>query len=120
MNETLDIDLEPFREIRRHLRIAHHIPGRIRIRASAAVVDAAPDVDPSVLDRILDSIEGIEDVRVNKRAGSVVVSYRAGRIRPEWWETLVNGDEDESMALLRRLLSAELAPAVDAARRVRS
>jgi hypothetical protein len=110
------IDLSPFLALRRHLKIAHHIPGRIRLRVGPAVLKEAGRVDPAALDRILGAIDGIEDVRVNAAAGSAVITYIPQVIEPEWWETLVRGEDEAAIALLRRLLDAELAPAVAAAR----
>lgn len=111
------IDLEPFLALRRHLRIAHHIPGRIRLRIGAAVFREIRGVGPEILDRVLGAIDGIEAVQVNKAAGSVVINYKPAVIRPSWWDTLLRGDEQEATALLQRLLEAELAPALAAARR---
>jgi hypothetical protein len=110
------IDLSPFLALRRHLKIAHHIPGRIRLRVGAAVLKEAGRVDAAVLKRILDAVQGIEDVRVNAAAGSAVITYAPKVIEPDWWETLVRGEDQAAIALLRRLLNAELAPAVAAAR----
>jgi hypothetical protein len=111
-----DIDLSPFLALRRHLRIAHHIPGRIRLRVGPAVLKEAGRVDAGVLERILDAVQGIEDVRVNAAAGSAVITYVPQVIEPEWWETLVRGEDEAAIVLLGRLLDAELAPAVAAAR----
>ena len=110
------IDLSPFLALRRHLVIAHHIPGRIRLRVGPAVLREAGRVDPAVLDRILGAVRGIEDVRVNAAAGSAVVSYRPEVIEPGWWEVLVRGEDAAAIELLDRLLDAELAPAVAAVR----
>ncbi|WP_405229143.1 HMA2 domain-containing protein [Lentisalinibacter sediminis] len=105
-----------FLNLRKHIRIAHHIPGRIRLRIGAEAVTAAQGVDDDLLDRVLAAIGGIEDVRVNAMAGSSVISYQPEKIRPEWWETLLHGEDAESVDLLRRLAEKELAPALDAAR----
>ena len=109
-----EIDLEPFLGLRRHLRIAHHVPGRIRLRISASASRELGDVDSAVFDRILAAIDGIDDVRLNALAGSVVIQYRPEKIRSAWWETLLTGDADTATALLRRLLDTEFASAVDA------
>jgi hypothetical protein len=108
-------DLTPFLSLRRHLKIAHHIPGRIRLRVGADVVKDLGKVDPRVFDRILGAIDGIEDVRINPAAGSVVVRYSTSRIQASWWETLVKGEDGKAITLLRRLLEGQLAPAVAAA-----
>lgn len=116
-SSTKDFDLAPFLTLRRHLKVAHHIPGRIRLRIAAAVIEDLGKVDGKVFDRILHAIDGIKDVRLNALAGSIVISYTPARIEPAWWETLVHGEDATAIALLHRLLGNELAPAVEAARR---
>ena len=111
-----ELDLQPFLALRRHLRIAHHIPGRIRLRAGPSIVKDLGSIDGKSVERVLAALEGIRDFRANPQAGSVIVEYAPGTIRPEWWETLIHGDEVAAVALLQRLLEYELAPAVAAAR----
>lgn len=111
-----EIDLQPFLTLRRHLRIAHHIPGRIRLRAGPGIVKELGAVDGKALERVLGALDGIRDFRANPQAGSVVVEYLPASIKPEWWETLIHGDETAAVDLLHRLLENELAPAVVAAR----
>ena len=106
------IDLTPFLDLRRHLKIAHHIPGRIRLRVGASVFKDLGKVDTQVFDKILGAIEGIRDVRVNVAAGSVVIAYTPTVIQSSWWETLLKADDNKAVALLQRLLDAELAPAI--------
>ena len=111
-----EIDFRPFLALRRHLRIAHHIPGRIRLRAGPAILKELGSVDGKSLERALHALRGIGAVRANPRAGSVVVEYLPSSINPDWWETLISGPEDAAEALLQRLLENELAPAVTAVR----
>ena len=108
------IDLTPFLDLRRHLKIAHHIPGRIRLRVGTSVFKDLGKIDTGIFDKILGAIDGIRDVRVNAVAGSVVIAYTPRLIQSSWWETLLKADDDKATALLQRLLDAELAPAVDA------
>lgn len=110
------IDFKPFLTLRRHLRIAHHIPGRIRLRIDGRALKGLGRVDPARFDRVLSAVDGIKDVRVNAAAGSVVIAYVPTRIEPSWWETLVQGDDHAALELLTRLLDDELAGAVEAAR----
>ena len=111
-----EIDLQPFLSLRRHLRIAHHIPGRIRLRVAPSIVKDLGAVDGKIVDDVLGAIQGIRDFRANPSAGSIVVEYVPAVIQPAWWDTLIHGDEAAATGLLRRLLENELAPAVAAAR----
>lgn len=111
------VDLQPFLAARRHLRIAHHLPGRIRLRAAPAIVKDLRTLDGKIVDRVLGALHGIREFRANPRAGSIVVEYVPAEIRPEWWETLIHGDEAAAVELLQRLLQNQFAPAVAAVQR---
>lgn len=111
-----DIDLSPFLTLRRHLTIAHHIPGRIRLRIGASVFKELNGIDARLFDRILGAVPAIKDARVNAVAGSIVISYAPREIDTAWWDALINTDDTEATHLLRRLLDNEVAPAVAAAR----
>lgn len=109
-------DLDKFLIIRRYLTIVHHVPGRIRLRLNKAIKKEMGTIDKSLIDRVIKSIEGIKDVRINALAGSVVISYAANLLKPDWWETLVKANESVAQNLLITLLENELAPAVKAIR----
>jgi hypothetical protein len=109
-----DFDFDLFLRLRRHLKIVHHVPGRVRLRVGASIVKEVKGVDASVLDKILGAISGIKDIRVNAMAGSVVIQYVADELKPSWWDTLVNGEDDQSVELMNSLLQDKLAPAVSA------
>ena len=107
------IDLKPFNAMRRHLKIVHHVPGRIRLRVGMALFKELGGVDKGLFDRILRSIDGIKDVRINPSAASVVISYSPSNLQPNWWDTLVHGGDSQAMNLLERLVSTKLADAVE-------
>jgi Cu2+-exporting ATPase len=54
------------------VRIVHELDERIRLRSCRL---RKPGLDPDYLEAILESIPGIASVRINSRAGSVVVYY---------------------------------------------
>lgn len=108
MNQTLldQIDLRPFLALRRHLAIAHHIPGRIRLRLKGTALLQAGKIDTGALEQLLSAIDGIGEVRLNAAAGSVVIGYRIKRIPPDTWAKLLQGPDEEALETLRRLLAA--------------
>ena len=67
------------------LEIAHHHPGRLRVR-SDALCDS--DRDGQARERIeqiraaLGDVSGVRSVRLNERAGSVLVQYEPGTVDP--------------------------------------
>ncbi len=100
------MNLQPFLELRRYLQIAHHVPGRIRLRIKLALVKEFKRVDAGVFNDVMQAVNGISSVRVNTAAGSVVVNYRPEAIDPTWWKTLLEGDDGKALSLLQRLIAA--------------
>lgn len=86
-------------EEREHLELAHHHPGRLRVRADALI--GAPDLARTV-QAALDAIPGIVAVRYTAQTGSFLVEYEPG---------LADADE----VILRIADAAGLAPPVDEA-----
>ena len=114
---TLDISL--FFKLRRHLKIIHHIPGRLRLRIAATLlselrnVEEFSNVDTDRLKQIGTSIKGIKGVRINAAAATVIIDYEPEKIEPQWWETLVYGEKSEAMKLIEALINSNLAPVVE-------
>ncbi|MDD5328511.1 MAG: hypothetical protein PHX38_00770 [Sulfuricella sp.] len=79
--------------------IAHHIPGRIRIRLdlSLAEISRLREFDPERLRGALTTIRGVRDVRINGLARSCTVEYDAGVIPSAAWEDLL-ADRDTPAA----------------------
>lgn len=99
-------ELDAFLELRNHLKIAHHIPGRIRLKAAISVVNAFKKVDSALIDHILGAIHGIEKTEVNMVARSVIVTYSINDLKPEWWDILIKGKQKQAEDLLHELLNA--------------
>jgi hypothetical protein len=68
-----------------HLEIAHHIPGRIRLRISSSGIESLQGID---LASHVNQIPGILSVRVNPLALSAIVEYDPERLDPELWKAL--------------------------------
>jgi len=109
------MNLETFLTLRRHLKIVHHVPGRIRLRIAASIKKEVDGLDKKMIDQVLGAIDAIKDVRINAMAGTVIIQYTAKELKPAWWETLVNGEDSKATSLLERLLQNELASAVEVA-----
>ena len=75
------------------LEIAHHVPGRIRLRLAANAMTAAADAlaDARKFGAAVHSIPGIHAVNLNALARSCVVEYDPARIPPKAWTDLMNG-----------------------------
>lgn len=95
-------DLTPFLHLRHFLTIAHHVPGRIRLKFELAGLRHLPKVDPAPFLELVGRIRGVNETRVNARALSVVVDYDTSLIAEPVWQRLLVGEPDEVEALLAR------------------
>lgn len=94
------------------LRIAHHIPGRIRLAMDqdAPVGGLAAALrDAQALQRAVAGLAGIASVRLNPLARTCVIAYDAAAIPPAAWEDLVAGRDAPAARSLRTALAARLA-----------
>lgn len=103
-------DLDTLLALRGHVQIAHHVRGRIRMRIGPSLVRDLGRLDTSRIKQALQSIRGIDSVRVNPAAGSVVVEYAPASIPPDTWRLLLEGDPDEARKHLQALLGSALEP----------
>ncbi|MGH2340745.1 hypothetical protein ACRC7T_04610 [Segnochrobactraceae bacterium EtOH-i3] len=88
-------DLTPFMDLRRFLSIAHHVPGRIRVKLSITALACLPDVDPAPFVDLTRRIRGVGMTRVNVPALSVVIEYDPVVIPAPLWERLLLADRAE-------------------------
>lgn len=85
------------------LRIAHHIPGRIRLALNAAASAGAVKsvAEAQGLMNAFATRPGIRRVNLNVMARSCTVEYDATRIPPAAWEHVIAGvDSPEAGALV--------------------
>lgn len=105
MSSAARVDVATLLDMRRHLAIVHHFPGRIRLRLGPALWGKATGVDRSLLQQLLDGLDGIRDVRVNMAVASVVIEYDPEQVQPEDWEILVRGNPEAAERLLNQWLA---------------
>ena len=101
MNEDLAGSLLKSRS---RLSVVHHVPGRLRLRFAPDILDAVPELESRLGEGALTAVEGVEDVRVNAFASSMVIVYDPDRIAPDDWETLIAGSDEQARAVIARLL----------------
>lgn len=100
-------NLEILLGLRKHVNIAHHVRGRIRLRIAPALIRSPAQLDRERIEQALRNIEGIDAVRLNPAAGSVVVEYAPDRIPPDTWTLLLNGDPEQARTRLQSLLGGD-------------
>lgn len=90
------------------LHIAHHIPGRIRLKLeqalSASQTQAIGDAR-----RLIDSLAGLPGIRkvdLNLMARSCTIEYDPARIAPAGWEHVVGGVDSPQANTLLALLGS--------------
>lgn len=95
------------REIVRYLHVAHHIPGRIRIKLKSDAFTVAIDgalQRAQEFQRLVETLPGIRSVRPNLVALSCVVEYDQEQLSHEMWEQLLSGEDSEAVrSVLDRL-----------------
>jgi hypothetical protein len=98
--------------MRRHLHVAHHIPGRLRLRADAGLLELAHRWQgPRIgLAEAIAVIEGVRDVRINAAAATAVIDYEPASLPPDTWRRLLDGSDDAVLEILE-----SHAPALDQA-----
>lgn len=100
----------PLKALRRHLDIAHHVRGRIRLRLTPAGICAfTPDIAAQLSGHAA-ATPGIRSVRINAAALSVVIEYAPGIIAPELWSDLIAAPDAEFDRLLGEALPAAASP----------
>lgn len=101
------IDATPLQELLAQLRIAHHIPGRIRLKLEATLSEAQQNAigEAQRLLKSLDQTPGIRSASLNLLARSCTVEYDAKAIPPTAWRDLIeSAASPEATALLDLLL----------------
>jgi len=100
-------DLSDLLRLREGLSIVHHIPGRIRLRLGPIIQEwaAMQELTPDQAVDWLDTVPGINGIRLNAAAASLIIAYDPERLDPDWWETLILGDEDMAAALVLGLFT---------------
>ena len=69
-----------------HTEVAHHIPGRIRLRILASGLSVVRRID---VRSVIGALPGIKSIRVNALAGSVVIEYDTGKLPFTLWESML-------------------------------
>ncbi|MCW2318061.1 hypothetical protein M2322_003628 [Rhodoblastus acidophilus] len=90
----------------RQLNIAHHIPGRIRLKMSGSL-PAELLGEAKRFGKALSAVEGIRSIGLNVLARSCTIEYDAREIPPSAWIGFLSGEiTPESQRLERLLLGA--------------
>jgi hypothetical protein len=82
-------EIERLKELLPLLSVAHHIPGRARLKLNGKVPPWALNGDA---DRYIKSVKGVVGVSVNPLSASAVINYDQNELPPSLFEALSRGD----------------------------
>ena len=78
-----------------HMQLAHHIPGRIRLRIHDSGMDTAREID---IHEVARSVPGIKGIRLNPFNRSVIIEYDSVRFPPDLWNRCCNWEEGRNFS----------------------
>lgn len=109
--ESVDL----FLRLRPHLAIAHHVPGRIRLRVGFGALSVIGDAGASAptLDRLA-PLFAPGSIRVNPQARSVVITHDPARFPIGFWRDCLDGPEERARAAIVAAMSGSLKDAAAA------
>ncbi|NMC49147.1 MAG: cation transporter [Desulfovibrio sp.] len=97
------MNVDDIAELRRFITVAHHVPGRIRLKLNPAVRHPPKAAG---LASLFGNGNGAVRARLNILARSLVLEYDPGRIDPGRMEEFFASDDADPTADLARELSA--------------
>ncbi len=92
--EKKDLIIDKLIELAGQTSIAHHIPGRIRLKVSLSGLFAARDLEAGDL---MKYFSGIIEAKANVASRSIVIRYDTGTVAPDFWERLIDCKESPAL-----------------------
>ncbi|QUM83029.1 cation transporter [Moritella sp. 5] len=80
-------------KIRRWLTLAHHIPGRIRLKYKMGIMAHLVTIKVTDIEQALADIPAFKNYKINSDTGSILIEYDAGIIKPEFINQLFSESE---------------------------
>lgn len=102
--------IESFEQIARFLpclSIAHHIPGRIRLKlglSGVGLLDASARLQVREALALLGEIEGVKTFRINAVALTCVIEYDTAVIPGQAWHDFLQGKSTPASGILRSIV----------------
>lgn len=96
--------LSHYAALRRHLKVVHHVPGRVRLRFTGPVKGVArSDAGVTAFLAKLQDAPPIRSVRLSPATLSAIIEYDPHALPKQAWETVLSGPEDAAVALLEAI-----------------
>ena len=103
-------DLNSLMTLRRYVEIAHHIPGRLRLRFTSKLVSALSKSRLSSLDQLCSEEGYLHSYTLNTQTGSLLLEYNARALSPALLTQLFGADDalaHRALTDIHTLLSAQ-------------
>lgn len=91
--------------LRRHVEIAHHIPGRLRLRFTHRLVASLGRGKLAQLESLCHPEGVLRHYSLNSETGSILIEYDAVRIKPLLLTHLFSNDEDAAHQAFHQLVA---------------
>lgn len=104
-NRAAPITADDVIVLRDHLQIAHHLPGRLRVRVTASAVKDMRGISLTELRQFLEETCEVQ-TSISKASFSVVIGYNPEHRPPQLWECLINGSEEAARSAFEVLTTA--------------
>lgn len=93
------------------LKIAHHIPGRVRLKIDAAILKnpTVKDLDSAAVLQQLGQIRGIQNIQINKLARSCTIEYDKAILPQDAWADLLDAKDTAAARILFNIIEEKYA-----------
>lgn len=98
-------DFDLLLKARPHIRVASHVPGRIRLKFAFSILSDVPELAERGKE-VVSAIGGIRNVESNLFARSLTVSYDPEVLPPDWWDSLYGRDDAAAREVVEQLKTA--------------
>ncbi|WED23905.1 heavy-metal-associated domain-containing protein [Vibrio sp. JC009] len=86
-------DVKKALKLRSWVHIAHHIPGRVRLKYRLGIIAHLARFNASDIERALDKIPAFRNYKLNSSTGSILIEYDATIVKPALIEELFSEDD---------------------------
>ncbi len=96
-------ELSSLMTLRRYVTVAHHIPGRLRLKFTNKLISSLSKGRLSELETLCSPEGYLRQFSLNTATGSLVLEYQASRISPDLLNQLFGDDEARAREALVQL-----------------
>lgn len=86
-------DIKAALKLRSWVSVAHHIPGRIRLKYKLGIIMHLARFNADSIEQALADIPAFHHYKLNRTTGSIVIEYNAQLINPELLEAIFSDDD---------------------------